>query len=75
MTRSETQALVLGDIVEKIGGRARFWGEIVALYQIEPGEWRADVKAVHPEFLNLVHIYDTRQLRLRVVAQPERTMP
>lgn len=75
MTCSESEALKVGDIVEKVGGRARFWGEIVALYQIEPGEWRADVKAVHPEFLNLVHIYDTRQLRRRVVAQPERTKP
>ncbi|MBN9242453.1 MAG: hypothetical protein J0I98_06645 [Mesorhizobium sp.] len=65
----------VGDIVEKVGGRARFWGEVVALYQIEPGEWRADVKAIHPEFLNLVHIYDTRQIRLRAPLQPERTQP
>lgn len=65
----------IGDIVEKVGGRARFWGEIVALYEIEPGEWRADVKAIHPEFLNLVHIYDTRLLRQRPPFQPERKLP
>lgn len=67
--------LRIGNIVDKVGGRARFWGEIVALYEIEPGEWRADVRAIHPEFLNLVHIYDTRQLRLREAPQPEGAAP
>lgn len=69
--------VAVGDIVEKFGGIARFWGRVACVYEIRPGEWRADVVAIHPEFENLVHIYDVRQLRPR--AHPsttdERTLP
>jgi hypothetical protein len=68
----------IGDIVETIKG-AKFWGEVVSCYRIPsstpgyigPDEWRADVRAVAPDFLGTIHVYPTVQLSLRAAEQQE----
>lgn len=49
------------DEVHTIKG-AKFRGRVKALYEVEPGNWRADVYAEHPWFEGTLHVYPTSQL-------------
>lgn len=51
------------DEVHTIKG-AKFRGRVKALYEVEPGNWRADVYAEHPWFEGTLHVYPTSQLAL-----------
>jgi hypothetical protein len=61
----------LGDIVKTTRG-ARFWGEVVSVYDLgparfegEPSGWRCDVRAIAADFAGTIHVYPATQLSRR----------
>jgi len=48
----------VGDIVETVKG-AKFWGAVKSVYEVEPGNWRADVYAIDAAFYGTIHVYPT----------------
>ena len=60
----------VGGFAKTIKG-ANFWGRVVALYEIAPGEWRADVLAVADGFAGTLHVYPVKQLIAILEPTPE----
>lgn len=56
-------SLEIGDIVSKITPGTEVTGRIVSIYEIDPGDWRMDVRSIVPGARRLVLVHRPEHFR------------
>lgn len=53
------------DDIVRTKNSVKFWGKVVHVFQLSPGEWYCNVMAVHPEFYGTIVTYPEKVLDFR----------
>jgi len=64
MKKDDRCRFAVDDVVKTIKG-AKFWGRVVSVYQVSPGDWRVVVMATHIEFYGMTINVPDKELDFR----------